>query len=84
MTIVWSQTGSLRLDETTVNDRADRRLIYFRSMATQPLPSDDKIDQEKTPLVFIQKPQKKRGTLWSDAEVDFTLAIPAVSGAPKD
>lgn len=59
-------------DEVTVSDRVDRRLIYFRAMATQPLPTDDKIDQEKTPLVFIQRPQKKRGALWSDAEVYFT------------
>lgn len=59
-------------DEVTVSDRADRRLIYFRAMATRPLSADEMIDQEKTPFVFIQRPQKKRGTLWSDAEVYFT------------
>ena len=59
-------------DEVTVSDRADRRLLYFRAMATQPLPADDRIDQEKMPFVFIQRPQKKRGTLWSDSEVYFT------------
>lgn len=59
-------------DEVTVSDRSDRLLFYFRAMATQPLPAEDKIDQEKTPLVFIEKPQKKRGTLWTDAEVYFT------------
>jgi len=58
--------------EVTVSDRPDRLLFYFRSMATRPLPVEDQIDQEKTPLVFIEKPQKKRGTLWTDAEVYFT------------
>lgn len=58
-------------DEVTVSDRSDRLLFYFRAMATRPLPTEEKIDQEKTPLVFVEKPQKKRGTLWTDAEVYF-------------
>jgi len=58
-------------DEVTVSDRSDRLLFYFRAMATRPLPVEEKIDQEKTPLVFVEKPQKKRGTLWTDAEVYF-------------
>jgi hypothetical protein len=59
-------------DEKTVNDRADRLLFYFRTMAARPLPLNDKIDPEKTPLVLIAKPHKIRGTLWTDAEVLFT------------
>ena len=59
-------------DEITVNDRADRRLLYFHAMANSPLAHDGSVDQERTPFVFIQKPQKKHGTLWTDAEVHFT------------
>jgi hypothetical protein len=59
-------------DEKTVSDRPDRLLFYFRALATRPLPLDENVDQEKTPLVFIAKPQKRRGTLWTDAEVLFT------------
>jgi hypothetical protein len=59
-------------DEKTVRDRADRLLFYFHALAKRPLPLDEKIDPEKTPLVFIAKPQKIRGTLWTDAEVLFT------------
>ncbi len=57
-------------DEKTVNDRADRVLFYFRALGTRPL--QENIDPEKTPLVWIAKPQKIRGTLWTDAEVLFT------------
>ncbi|WP_211471524.1 hypothetical protein [Collimonas humicola] len=59
-------------DETTVNDSIDRTVYYFRMMDTKPLPPIEMIDQNKTPLVFIVKPQKRRGTLWTDAEVMFT------------
>ena len=59
-------------DEVTVDDRPDRRLLYFRAMAAHPLPLDRAVDQEKTPFVFIEKPQRKRGTLWTDAEVHFS------------
>src|SRR5262245_61460465 len=59
-------------DEVTVDERSDRRLLYFRTMAARPLPLDEPVDQEKTPFVFIEKPQKKRGTLWTNAEVYFS------------
>ncbi len=59
-------------DEKTTNDRTDRLLLYFRSMAKEPLPQASEIDQERTPLVFITKPRQIRGTLWTDAEVLFT------------
>lgn len=59
-------------DEVTVNDRPDRRLLYFRAMAAHPLPLDGTVDQEKTPFVFVEIPQRKRGTLWTDAEVYFS------------
>jgi len=58
-------------DEVTVSDRPDRLLFYFRAMATQPLPLDGSVEQDKTPFVFVEKPLKKRGTLWTDAEVYF-------------
>jgi hypothetical protein len=59
-------------DEVTVSDREDRRLIYFRAMAAHPLPTEGEIDQNATPLVFISTPQRRCGTLWTDAEVLFT------------
>jgi hypothetical protein len=59
-------------DEVTVSDREDRRLIYFRAMATRPLETEGEIDQDSTPLVFISTPRKLRGTLWTDAEVSFS------------
>ena len=58
--------------EKAINDRADRLLFYFRSMAKEPLPQASEIDQERTPFVFITKPRQLRGTLWTDAEVHFT------------
>jgi hypothetical protein len=59
-------------DEVTLSERPDRLLLYYRAMAARPLPMDDTVNQEQTPLVFIEKPQKKRGTLWTDAEVYFS------------
>ena len=59
-------------DEVTVDERPDRCLLYFRAMAAQPLPLNGIVDQKKTPFVFIETPQKKRGTLWTDAEVYFS------------
>lgn len=59
-------------DEATVDDRPDRRLLYFRAMAAHSLPLDVTVDQGKMPFVFIEKPQKRRGTLWTDAEVYFS------------
>lgn len=59
-------------DEVSVSDRVDRLLYYYRSMTAIPLPLNDKIDQEKTPLVFVEKPQRRLGTLWTNAEVFFT------------
>ncbi|MCX6955961.1 MAG: hypothetical protein NTV51_27800 [Verrucomicrobia bacterium] len=59
-------------EEVTVSDGPDRVLFYFHAMATKPLPTDGTIDQQTTPLVFVEKPRKKRGTLWTDAEVYFT------------
>ncbi len=38
----------------------------------QPLPLDIEIDQEKTPFVFIEKPQRRLGTLWTNSEVYFS------------
>jgi hypothetical protein len=58
-------------EEKTVNDRSDRLLLYFRGMAKVPLPVAVEVDQDSTPLVFIVKPQRVRGTLWTDAEVLF-------------
>ena len=59
-------------DELTVDNRPDRCLLYFHRMAADPLPLNETVNQEKTPFVFIERPQKKRGTLWTDAEVHFT------------
>lgn len=58
--------------EMTVNERRDRTVYYFRELAKHPLPPTDKIDEDKTPLVFVVPPQRLRGTLWSGAEVIFT------------
>src|SRR6185503_16471408 len=58
--------------DVTVDDRTNRRLLYFRAMAAHPLPLDGTVDQEKTPFVFIEKPQKKLGILWTDVEVYFS------------
>jgi len=59
-------------DEITVNDRSDRVLYYFRNQAKSPLAPVESIDQKRTPLVFASRPQRVRGTLWTDAEVLFT------------
>ena len=59
-------------DEKTVNDQADRLLFYFREMATHPLPLENTVDPDRTPLVLITKPKKLRGTIWTDAEAHFT------------
>src|ERR1035437_2288794 len=59
-------------EETSINDRADRTVYYFRALANEPLPVVENIDQKKTPLVFVVKPQRCRGSLWTDAEVLFT------------
>jgi hypothetical protein len=56
--------------EVTVNERPDRLVYYYRGLAKQALTAD--IDQSKTPLVFVMKPQKRRRTLWTDGEVLFT------------
>lgn len=58
--------------ELTVNDRLDRTVYYFRTLANDPLPHAEKIRQDQTPLVFVTKPQRIRGTLWTDGEVLFT------------
>jgi hypothetical protein len=59
-------------EERTVDDRPDRTVHYFRGMAKEPLPPTEQINQEKTPLVFNIKPRLIRGTLWTDAAVEFT------------
>jgi hypothetical protein len=69
-------------EETSINDRADRTVYYFRTLANEPLPDAENIDQDKTPLVFVVKPQKRCGTLWTDAEVLFT-PTPLKSQFPK-
>ena len=69
-------------EERTVNDRADRTVYYFRGMANEPLPPIEQIDQEKTPLIFNIKPQRVRGTLWTDAEVEFT-PVPLKAQFPR-
>jgi hypothetical protein len=58
--------------EVTVDERADRILLYFRAMAKQSLPLNGTVDQKKSPLVFIQAPTRRRGTLWTSAEVCFS------------
>jgi len=69
-------------EETSINDRADRTVYYFRALANEPLPVAENIDQKKTPLVFVVKPQRYRGSLWTDAEVLFT-PTPLKSQFPK-
>ncbi len=55
-----------------ISDRPDRLVLYFRDLAIEPLPREGEVDQDKTPLVWIVKPQKRMRTLWTDAEVLFT------------
>jgi hypothetical protein len=56
--------------EVTVDESSDRLVYYYRGLAKQALAAD--VDQSKTPLVFIVKPQRRRRTLWTDGEVVFT------------
>jgi len=56
--------------EVAVNEHPDRLIYYYRGLARQALTAD--IDQSKSPLVFVMKPQKRRRTLWTDGEVVFT------------
>jgi hypothetical protein len=55
----------------TVDENADRVLYYFRDMAKEP-PASSVLNQSRMPLVFLTKPQKRLGTLWTDAQVLFT------------
>ena len=54
-------------EETSINDRPGRTVYYFRALANEPLPVAENIDQKKTPLVFVVKPQRRRGSLCTDA-----------------
>ena len=68
--------------EMVVDDRSDRRLLYFRSMAKDPLPQGGTINQKTAPFVFIEKPQIRRGTLRTDSEVYFS-ATPLKAQFPE-
>ena len=68
--------------EISVDERSDRRLLYFRSMAKEPLPLHGEINQKATPFVFIEKPQIKLGTLRTDSEVYFS-ATPLKAQFPE-
>ena len=59
-------------DSKSVGDSPDHLVIYFREMAVEPLPPAEEVNQDKTPLVRIVKPQRRMLTLWTDAEVLFT------------
>lgn len=59
-------------NETTVLERPDGSWYYFRAMAKGPLLDAEDINQESTPLVWISKPQKRNGALWTNGEVIFT------------
>lgn len=69
-------------NEMTMKERPDGTWLYFREMAGKPLPDSEYINQETTPLVWISKPQKRSGILWTDAEVCFT-ATPLKSQFPE-
>jgi hypothetical protein len=56
--------------EVTVSERPDRLIYYYRGLAKQALTAD--VEQSKSPLVFVMKPQNRRRTLWTDGEVLFT------------
>jgi hypothetical protein len=58
--------------EVTRRERPDGTWLYFRGMATAPLPEVDKIDQNITPLVWLAGPSIRQGILWTNAEVRFT------------
>jgi hypothetical protein len=56
--------------EVTVNERPERLIYYYQGLAKQALTPE--VDQSKSPLVFVIRPQKRRRTLWTDGEVLFT------------
>ena len=71
--------------EVTTHENSDRVVYYYRGLAKQPLAINRREDlpepwatlgliedQSQCPLVFINKPQNRRRTLWTDGEVYFT------------
>lgn len=68
--------------DMTVQEHQDGTWFYFRAMASQALPDAQHIDQGATPLVWVSKPGKRQGLLWTDAEVCFT-ATPLKSQFPQ-
>ena len=56
--------------EKSTNENDERIVHYFRALASEPM--TELIDQEKTPLVFIEKPRLVRESLRTDSAVIFS------------